>query len=289
VAIGHRSRIRYPSPIMEKSFAHERVWPLSRPPLRVRIAAIGDLHVRGSVDIQTIPGLLNVKDCADLLIVVGDLTENGRIIEAEAAAELLAGVLLPVLVVLGNHDLRTLRRTAFRRVLERSAIEVLDGGATTIRLTNGALVGIAGATGSGGGFWPVEGPDALHNGTFKGLAVRSARESAALERGLNELETDVRIAAMHYAPTATTLGREPVEKYWMLGNSDLGAVIDRTSPDIVVHGHAHLGTLKGYTPGGVPVRNVALPVVGGVHVETLELRSGHAIGLAEYGTPARCR
>jgi hypothetical protein len=57
----------------------------------------------------------------------------------------------------------------------------------------------------------------------------------------------------------------------MLGNCELGVVLDRYAPDLVIHGHAHLGTLMGQTPGGVPVRNVALPVVGKVHLETLEL------------------
>jgi Icc-related predicted phosphoesterase len=31
--------------------------------------------------------------------------------------------------------------------------------------------------------------------------------------------------------------------------------------DLHVHGHAHLGSEQGMTPGGVPVRNVALPVI----------------------------
>jgi hypothetical protein len=56
----------------------------------------------------------------------------------------------------------------------------------------------------------------------------------------------------------------------MLGNCELGVVLDRCVPDLVIHGHAHLGTLRGLTPGGVPVRNVALPVVKKVHLETLE-------------------
>jgi hypothetical protein len=63
----------------------------------------------------------------------------------------------------------------------------------------------------------------------------------------------------------------------MLGNCELGVVLDRRLPDLVIHGHAHLGTLRGRTPGGVPVRNVALPVVGRVHLEVLERPiKGHA-------------
>ncbi len=67
---------------------------------------------------------------------------------------------------------------------------------------------------------------------------------------------------MHYAPTTTTLGDEPMVKHWMLGNSILGRVVDRHRVSLVVHGHAHLGNYRGATPGGTPVRNVALPVIG---------------------------
>jgi Icc-related predicted phosphoesterase len=208
-----------------------------------------------------------------MLVVTGDLTDTGRVIEAEFAAELLASTRVPAVAVLGNHDLRTLRRVAFRRAFERSGIEVLEGGATTLQLSNGLRVGVAGTTGSGGGFWPLEGPDAIHARTLKRLAIRAQRECELLDRALRELNTDLRIVATHFAPTITTLGREPLAKYWMLGNCELGVVLDRWLPDLVVHGHAHLGALRGRTPGGVPVRNVALPVVGGVHLESLEVKS----------------
>jgi Icc-related predicted phosphoesterase len=238
--------------------------------VRVRVAAIGDLHLRGREEPSAVPGLAGLAEHADLLLVAGDLTENGRLVEAEAAGELLAAARLPVVAVLGNHDLRSLRRVAFRRALERCGIEVLDGCATLVRLPNGSRVGIAGTAGGGGGFWPQEGPTAIHARTLKRLALRARRECEALERALLSLDADVRIATLHFAPTTTTLGREPLAKYWMLGNCELGVVLDRRSPDLVVHGHAHLGTLKGRTPGGIPVRNVALPIVGRVHLEVME-------------------
>lgn len=37
--------------------------------------------------------------------------------------------------------------------------------------------------------------------------------------------------------------------------------IDQVGADLVLHGHAHAGTEKGRTPGGVAVRNVAQPVL----------------------------
>src|SRR5215212_1441372 len=197
--------------------------------VRVRVAATGDLHLRGSEDLNAVPGLSALRDNADLLLVAGDLTENGRLLEAEAAGELLAAARLPVVAVLGNHDLRSLRRVAFRRALERSGIEVLDGCATVVRLPNGSRIGIAGTAGSGGGFWPYEGPTAIHARTLKRLAIRARRECDVLERALLSLDADVRIATLHFAPTTTTLGREPLTKYWMLGNCELGAVLDRQS------------------------------------------------------------
>lgn len=235
----------------------------------IRIAATGDLHMRASAPPAMVTSLARLRGQADVLLLVGDLTENGRLTEAEVAAELLGSVGIPTVAVLGNHDLRSLRRTAFRRALERSGIELLEGRATTIRLPGGLRIGIAGTPGSGGGFWPIEGPDAVHVRTLKRLALRARFECQALEDALSNLEADFRIAITHFSPTATTLGREPLAKYWMLGNCELGRVLDRRRPDVAFHGHAHLGVLRGATPGGVPVRNVALPVVGYVHVEVL--------------------
>src|SRR5262245_28663712 len=84
----------------------------------LRIAATSELHIRGCEALDAVPGLGNLREMADLLVVAGDITEGGRLAEAAAAAELLSTVGVPVVAVLGNHDRRTLRRTAFRRTLQ---------------------------------------------------------------------------------------------------------------------------------------------------------------------------
>ena len=236
--------------------------------LAVRVAAIGDLHLKADGSSLALP-LTDLRQRADLLLVAGDLTDTGRIVEAEAAAEMLATVGVPVVAVLGNHDLRTVRRVAFRRVFERKGITILDGSSRHLITSSGVRVGIAGITGSGGGFWPIEGPDAIHARTLKRLALRSRREAQALEDTLSSLNADVTIALMHFSPTVSTLGREPMAKYWMLGNCELGVVLDRHRPDMVIHGHAHLGNLVGHTVGGVPVRNVAVSITSGVYIEAV--------------------
>src|ERR671936_3121054 len=82
-----------------------------------------------------------------------------------------------------------------------------------------------------------------------------------LERALESLEADLRIALLHYSPIETTLEGERLEIYPFLGSYLLAEAIDNVGADLVFHGHAHHGVEKGRTPGGIPVRNVAQPVI----------------------------
>ncbi|MGC4107522.1 MAG: metallophosphoesterase [Thermomicrobiales bacterium] len=232
----------------------------------VRVAAIGDLHLHDSVPSALTEALLSMNDVADLLVIAGDITENGRIPEGELARDLFGGITIPKIAVLGNHDRRGARRIALRRTFEAAGIQLLDGDASVIELNDGRTVGIAGVGGYGGGFWPEETPDVPGARISKAVGVRARREAVRLRHALDDIarkDLDVRLVVMHYAPTTSTLGDEPVMKYWMLGNSQLGRVIDEHAVDLVIHGHAHLGNEVGQTPGGTPVRNVATHVTGG--------------------------
>lgn len=234
--------------------------------MAVRLAAIGDLHVRFLDGVGTPARFPSLAGRADLLLLAGDLTDNGLLSEAERAAEALSRVGVPVAAVLGNHDLRCIRRAAFRRILRDAGVTLLEGSGTVVTTGDGTRIGVAGVTGCGGGFWPTAGPERFPSRAMKALAVRARRETARLAGALRTLECDVTVVLTHFAPTATTLGREPLAKYWMLGNVELGRVIDRHAVDLALHGHAHLGCPSGWTAGGVPVRNVAAPVTGGVTV-----------------------
>ena len=66
----------------------------------------------------------------------------------------------------------------------------------------------------------------------------------------------------HYSPVKDTLTGEPLEIYPFLGSYLLAEAVDAEGADLIIHGHAHAGTEKGVTPGGIRVRNVALPVLG---------------------------
>lgn len=236
----------------------------------VRIAATADLHVRTRDDLAYLREAFHgIEEVADLLLIAGDLTELGLVAEMELVAEVLREVTIPTFITLGNHDRRGMRRTALKKVLRTAGAIVLEGSGAIATMPDGSKVGIAGVTGTGGGF-STEPEEFGRGGRFaRAVMVKSRRESARLRKVLRELEgqhPDILIVVSHFAPTPSTLGTEPTLKYWMLGNAMLGATIDSFPVDLVIHGHAHLGNEAGSTTKGTPVRNVALPIVGGIRL-----------------------
>lgn len=241
----------------------------------MRIAAIGDLHIWGPVPTWLVESFDNLQDRADVLVIAGDITNNGLVVQAERAALLLRRARVPIISVLGNHDRRLPRRRRYIDLLEEAGVTFLNG--TTFEIGDRIRVGFAGVQGSGGGFWPDEGPDTIPRRAAKALAVRGRREAARLDRALESLETDVKIVVTHVSPTMTTLGNEPRFKFFLLGSSELSRVIDRHDVDLVIHGHVHRGNTYGQTPGGTAVRNVAKNVCREiVYFDALELMAERA-------------
>jgi Icc-related predicted phosphoesterase len=172
---------------------------------------------------------------------------------------------VPIVAVLGNHDVHSDMTTEVTAVLKRAGVCVLDGTSTTVPVGDGAgreVLGIAGAKGFGGGF--VGGSaSAFGERVMKEFVAESEREAARLHDALAGLagRCDRRVALLHYSPVAETLAGEPLEIYPLLGSYLLADAIDAAGADLVVHGHAHRGAAEGVTPGGVPVHNVAQPVI----------------------------
>src|SRR6266581_2159865 len=66
---------------------------------------------------------------------------------------------------------------------------------------------------------------------------------------------------LHYSPIRDTVVGEPPEIFAFLGSSRLEEPLHRYAVTAVFHGHAHHGTLEGHTTGGIPVYNVAVPLL----------------------------
>ena len=140
-------------------------------------------------------------------------------------------------------------------MLTSGGIKVLDGSAYE---RDG--VGFAGTKGFVGGFGRGV-LTAFGEPEIKTFVRASIDEALKLERGLSQLRSPKRVVVLHYSPIAATVVGEAPEIYSYMGTSRLAEVIDRHGADLVLHGHAHHGTLEGQTTAGIPVRNVAITLL----------------------------
>lgn len=222
----------------------------------VRIAAVGDLHV--GLD-DEVPTFDDIELHADVLMLAGDLTRRGRPEEAERLAASLERVEVPVVAVLGNHDVHLDMGAEVTGVLGSVGVRVLDGDACCVEL-DGHLVGVAGVKGFAGGMAGVA-VSSFGEPEMKAFASLGAEDAGRLQSALGSLGTAVRVVLLHYSPVRDTLEGEPPEIHCFLGDYRLAEVVDHCGADLVLHGHAHRGREHGRTSGGTPVRNVAQPVI----------------------------
>src|SRR6266536_3029071 len=221
----------------------------------VRVAALADLHCTKTSQGAFQPLFSRIAESADLLLLAGDLTDYGLPDEARVLAKELAALRIPVAGVLGNHDVESGKSDEVRQILTEAGLVVLDGDACELH-----GIGIAGVKGFGGGF----GKRALGpwgETIIKQFVREAVDEALKLERALARLRTTQLIALLHYSPIQKTVDGEPLEIYPFLGSSRLDEPIGRYPVSLVAHGHAHRGQLEGRTQTGVPVYNVAIPLL----------------------------
>lgn len=220
------------------------------------LAAIGDLHVSETCHNRYRAVFEEISEVADALALAGDLTNFGKVSEAEILAEDLRACTIPVVAVLGNHDYECGVPQEVAAILQQAGVTMLGEQAAVI-----GGVGFAGAKGFIGGFGRGE-LGAFGEDAIKTFVDESRNEARLLENALRSLRTEKVVAVLHYAPIPETVEGEPLEIYPFLGSSRLAHAIDRfDNVKAVVHGHAHRGAYSGRTPGGVPVFNVAQFVV----------------------------
>jgi Icc-related predicted phosphoesterase len=220
---------------------------------------VGDLHVGLELAGQVRASFEALSRQADLLLLAGDLTQHGDPAEASLLARELIGAGVPIFAVLGNHDYHYDRQGEIRGLLEDVGVTVLEGEAAEITV-RGVRVGIGGSKGFGGGFLGACGTE-FGEPEMKAF-IRHTKHVAEKFRGaLAGLDVDLKIGLLHFSPIEGTLQGERLEIYPFLGSYMLGEAVDRTGCMLAVHGHAHRGTERGVTAGGVPVRNVARTVI----------------------------
>ncbi|GAB3539868.1 metallophosphoesterase [Pontibacter brevis] len=226
---------------------------------KTRIAAVGDIHVRETDSGKLKEFFTQVSEKADVLLLCGDLTDTGRVEEAEVLAEELRSCSIPVVAVLGNHDYERENESAIRKTLINANVNLLDGDSVVF-----GDVGFAGVKGFGGGF------DKGMLGMFgepmiKSFVQEAVDEQLKLDGALARLDSDYadikKIAVLHYSPIRATVVGEPEQIFPFLGSSRLAEPLNRRGVVAAFHGHAHIGTLEGETSKGVKVFNVSKPIL----------------------------
>ncbi len=219
---------------------------------KLRVAAIGDLHVMEDSVAPYRELFTEISNAADVLVLCGDLTNFGKTREAEILADDIRSCSIPVLGVLGNHDYECGQPEKVCEILTAAGMKVLDEQAVEI---DG--VGFAGVKGFLGGFGRGE-LAPFGEPIVKAFVDEVMSESRKLENQLRTLRTDRSVAVLHYSPIVDTIEGEPPAIFQYLGSQRLCEPIDRFDHvKAVVHGHAHHGTYEGRTPLGRPVYNVA--------------------------------
>ncbi len=222
----------------------------------LRVAAVSDLHCGLSCRGAYAKLLEQIVESADVLVICGDLTDHGSPEEAQLLAkEFTVAAKLPTVAVLGNHDYESGKEGEVRAILADAGVTLLDGDAKEIR-----GVGFAGVKGFCGGFGRGT-LSAFGEPAIKEFVKESLNEVMKLETALARLHTPQRVAITHYAPIRDTVEGEALEIFPFLGSSRLEEPLNRYQVTVAVHGHAHKGAPEGRTATGIPVYNVAVPVM----------------------------
>lgn len=222
----------------------------------VRIAAMSDVHVSKTGQGALTAAFAQASERSDVLVMCGDLTDYGLPEEARVLAKDIGAALrVPCVTVLGNHDYEAGKAEEIRQILVDASVTVLDGDSCELQ-----GVGFAGVKGFCGGF----GRGALGpwgESIIKEFVREAVNEAFKLESALARLRSSHRVALLHYSPVRATVEGEPLEIFPYLGSSRLEEPLARYPVSAVIHGHAHNGTLEGRTASGVPVYNVAMPLL----------------------------
>lgn len=221
---------------------------------RLRVAAIGDLHVKQEQAGPYRELFAEISDAADVLVLCGDLTDLGHPAEAKILADSLRACTLPVVGVLGNHDYESGQAEEVATIVRQAGVHLLQGQSCEVK-----GVSFVGVKGFAGGFG-TRMLGSFGEPAIKNFVAETMNEALSLENAMRRIRPGRVLVVLHYAPISETVAGEPAEILPFLGCSRLAETIDRFRVSAVVHGHAHRGQYEGRTPGGRPVFNVAYDI-----------------------------
>jgi len=209
----------------------------SGPKKMLRVAAVGDLHVNEAAQHPYRELFERVGDDADVLCLCGDLVNFGKTAEVKILVEDIKACRIPIVGVMGNHEHECGQPEVVMDMLCEAGVQMISNG----RAYEVGGVGFAGGKGFVGGFGRYM-LSPFGEASIKTFVQEAVEDANQIETSIRSLRTERSVVLLHYSPIVDTVDRYENVK-------------------LVVHGHAHRGAPAGVTNRGVPVYNVALPVL----------------------------
>ncbi len=214
------------------------------------IAATADIHSPKYLD-HLKEAVKRVTVRPDIIMLAGDLINKGNMRWYSPTIEAISQLeCRRIFAIFGNEEYE---ETHDRLKDEFSdIITFLDDESVKLEI-NGLSLGIVGSKGS------LEQPTTWQEKHMPGIKEVYEARIKKVRKLLQELDADIKILLMHYAPTFKTLYGEFRSIWPQLGHRGYEKVIEVTRPDLVIHAHAHNGSKKANL-WNVDVVNVSFPL-----------------------------
>ncbi len=212
------------------------------------IAATSDIHSPRYFDIL-VKAVEDLHIKPDLFFLAGDIIYRGRVDEYQKVYNVFFGkITCPIVACFGNEEFGPETRVLIENKIPD--IKFVDDESLILEI-GGKSVGIVGTLGS------LDRPTFWQRTNIPGIYETYGERVGTIEKILSELEADIKILLIHYAPTYKILEGENPRIYAELGCNDYEKIIIEKKPDIVITGHSHKGSKQTWIDT-VPVFNVAL-------------------------------
>ena len=214
------------------------------------IAAIGDIHSPRFFDFY-VKAVENLREKPDLFFLLGDIIYRGKVEEYPKVYNVLFGkITCPIIACFGNEEHGQETRMLIEN--QNPDIKFLDDESLVLEI-NDKSVGIVGSIGS------LDRPTFWQRNNIPNIYDIYKKRVGTVEKLLSELDADMKILLIHYAPTYKILEGENPRIHPELGCKTYERVIIEQKPDIVITGHSHRGSKEAWIDT-VPVFNVAFPL-----------------------------
>jgi 3',5'-cyclic AMP phosphodiesterase CpdA len=214
----------------------------------MRIAHLSDVHFGRLTDERIVPALVDdVNDAGvDLVAFSGDLTQRALPEQFKAAAEMIASLDAPTLVVPGNHDVYAWWHNPFKRVMSpvaRFRSYISEDLMPTYEADGVAVLGL----------------NSAHGKTVKGGRIRTRALNAMEDFFSEQAPSTFKVLVVHHHLTKLkALGQHDVARKARQALDAAG----RVGVDLILCGHLHIS-----------------------HIEPVEIVPGaHRIVIASAGT-----